>query len=146
MNRNSRSFSLVEVTLALGVASLCLVAILGLLPIGLKTNQNASSQTISGNILSAIIADMRATSRAGTTSNQFGVTFGSPKTLYFENGSKFATNLNANSMYQVTIIFPINAAGSTAAIFADLKASWPATAAQENANGTVEMFAAFDRH
>ncbi|HEV2841922.1 MAG TPA: hypothetical protein VGW39_11395 [Chthoniobacterales bacterium] len=31
-------FSLVEVTLALGVASVCLIAIFGLLPVGLRTN------------------------------------------------------------------------------------------------------------
>ena len=146
MSRGLCGFSLVEVTLALGVASLCLVAILGLVPVGLRTNQNASSQNAAVNILSAVIADMRATPRAGTTSNQFGITFGSPKTLFFESEAKFATSLNTNSRYQVTINFPTNTAGSTAAIFADLKASWPATAAQSNANGAVEMFAAFDRH
>ena len=146
MSRRLWGFSLVEVTLALGVVSLCLVTILGLVPIGLRTNQNASSQTVAANILSAVIADMRATPRAGTTSNQFGITFGSPKSLYFESEAKFATSLNTNSRYQVTINFPTNTAGSTAAIFADLKASWPATATQSNANGAVEMFAAFDRH
>jgi uncharacterized protein (TIGR02598 family) len=146
MSRTFWGFSLVEVTLALGVASVCLVTILGLLPIALRTNQNASSQTIAANILSAVIADMRATPRAGTTSNQFGITFGSPKTLYFENESKFTTDLNTNSRYQVTINFPTNTAGSNAAVFADLKASWPATAALADTNGTVEMFGAFDRH
>jgi type II secretory pathway pseudopilin PulG len=146
VNRRFEGFSLVEVTLALGVASLCLITILALLPIGLKTNQNASSQIIGANILVAVIADMQATPKVATTSSQFGVTFGSPKILYFENESKFGPNPTENSRYRITIDFPSNPAGSNAAVFADLRASWPATAAQSNANSTVEMFAAFDRH
>ena len=41
---NHCGFSLVEVTLALGVASVCLIAIFGLLPVGLRTNQDAIQQ------------------------------------------------------------------------------------------------------
>src|SRR5690242_4622223 len=39
------AFSLLEVVLALGVAAFCLTAVLGLLPVGVQTNRNASSQT-----------------------------------------------------------------------------------------------------
>jgi uncharacterized protein (TIGR02598 family) len=51
------------VTLALGVCSFCLVAILGLLPIGLATNQAAIEQTAANGILSAVAADLRASGR-----------------------------------------------------------------------------------
>ena len=40
-----RAFSLVEVTLALGVAAFCLIAVFGLMPVGVQTNRNATSQT-----------------------------------------------------------------------------------------------------
>src|SRR5439155_27206844 len=39
------AFSLLEVVLALGVAAFCLIAVLGLLLVGVQTNRNASSQT-----------------------------------------------------------------------------------------------------
>ena len=59
---NRRGFSLVEVTLALGVASVCLIAIFGLLPVGLRTNQDAIQQGSAADILGAVMADLRATS------------------------------------------------------------------------------------
>src|ERR1043165_9212597 len=56
-----KCFSLVEVTLALGVAAVSLLAIFGLLPIGVKTNQIAIEQTASNDVLSAVTANLRAT-------------------------------------------------------------------------------------
>src|SRR2546430_17709709 len=68
------SFSLVEVTLALGVAAVSLLVIFSLLPIGLQTNQRSIEQTASVDILSAVAADLRAAPRGGaTTSTQFGI-------------------------------------------------------------------------
>jgi type II secretory pathway pseudopilin PulG len=59
--RRVHAFSLVEVTLAMGVAAFCLLAVFGLMPIGVQTNRNATSQTRATNIMAAVIADMRAT-------------------------------------------------------------------------------------
>ncbi|PYI58832.1 MAG: Verru/Chthon cassette protein B, partial [Verrucomicrobia bacterium] len=64
MNRRLRSaaaFSLVELTLALGIAAFCLIALFGLVPIGIQTNRNATSQTSATNIMAAVVADLRAT-------------------------------------------------------------------------------------
>ena len=72
-------FSLVEVTLALGVAAFCLIAVFGLIPVGVQTNRNATSQTAATNIIASVIADMRATTFS--ISPQYGITFGSAKTL-----------------------------------------------------------------
>ena len=55
------AFSLVEVTLALGIAAFCLIAVFGLMPIGVQTNRNATSQTAATNIMAAVVADLRAT-------------------------------------------------------------------------------------
>ena len=54
------AFSLVEVTLALGVAAFCLVAILGLLPTSLKTQQASIQQTTANQIISIIDSTLRA--------------------------------------------------------------------------------------
>jgi uncharacterized protein (TIGR02598 family) len=142
----SNSFSLVEVTVALGVTAFCLVAVFGLLPVGLKANQNSISQTAAASILSAVIADMRATPKNAPSSIQFGITFGTETTLYFDNEGKPSSSLGPNSRYQLRIIFPINGSGTTAATFSDLKVTWPAAATPENTLGSSEVFAAFDRH
>ena len=55
------AFSLVEVTLALGIAAFCLIAVFGIMPVGVQTNRNATSQTAATNIMAAVIADLRAT-------------------------------------------------------------------------------------
>src|SRR5438128_356253 len=53
-------FSLVEVTLALGVAAFCLLVLLGLLPAGVKTQQSSIQQTTANQIISQIFSFLRA--------------------------------------------------------------------------------------
>lgn len=139
--RSSAAFSLVEVTLALGIAALCLIAVLGLMPVAALTNRNATSQTAATNVIASVIADMRAT--ASSTSPQYGITFGTPKTLYFDGAGQFTTSLDANSRYRVDVTFPSSPSGLS---YADIKATWPAAATAANASGSAEMFAAFDRN
>ena len=62
------AFSLIEVTLALGVAAFCLLTVFALLPIGLNTNQNAYQQTIAAGIATALSADLHGTPVASGTS------------------------------------------------------------------------------
>jgi type II secretory pathway pseudopilin PulG len=61
--RRVHAFSLVELTLALGIAAVCLLAVFGLMPIGVQTNRNTTSQSAAANIMAAVIADLRATSK-----------------------------------------------------------------------------------
>jgi uncharacterized protein (TIGR02598 family) len=150
------AFSVVEVTLALGVAAFCLIAIFGLMPVGVQTNRNATSQTAATNIIAAVLADLRATPIASTTSSQFAITFGSDKTLYFDSQGQAscdvaglqkpncssAWNPPLQTRYRVNISFPQT--GGLA--YADVKITWPAAASPANASGSAEMFAAFDRN
>ena len=53
-------FSLVEVTLALGVAAICLLPLMALLPVASKTQQNGIQQTTANQIISQIDAVLRA--------------------------------------------------------------------------------------
>jgi len=145
-------FSLVEVTLAIGIAGFCLIAILGLLPAGVQTNRNATSQTAANNIMAAVVADLRATPNTGNTSAQFVITFGtnqclgcSQPPLYFDS-SGHTTSLGTNSRYQLNITW----SGTTVLRYADLKVTWPPTVVQTSPtpvpSGSTEMFAAFDRN
>jgi uncharacterized protein (TIGR02598 family) len=138
------AFSLIEVTLALGVAAFCLLAVFGLMPVGVQTNRNATSQTAATNIIAAVVSDLRATPSASTVSSQFAITFGTAKTLYFDGAGQSATSLTADSRYQVNITW--NSSAPTGSRYADLKVTWPAAATSANASGSVETFAAFDRN
>jgi uncharacterized protein (TIGR02598 family) len=143
MKRRSSAFSLVEVTLALGIAAFCLIAVFGLMPVGVQTNRNATSQTAATSVITAIIADLRATPRMNNTSSQFGITFGTnPPPLYFDESGQLATA--GNSRYQLNITW--NSSAFPGLFYADLKVSWPAAASPANASGSVEMFAAIDRN
>src|SRR5262245_48290872 len=53
-------FSLVEVTLALGVAAIGLLALLALLPVASKTQQSSVQQTMANQIISQISSVLRA--------------------------------------------------------------------------------------
>jgi uncharacterized protein (TIGR02598 family) len=142
MKRTSHcAFSLVEVTLALGIAAFCLLAVFGLMPVGVQTNRHATSQTAATNIIAAALADLRATTT--NTSLQFAITFGTNKTLFFDGTGQFTTSLGANSRYRLNVTW--NSA-PTGLRYADLKVTWPAAANTANASGSVDTFAAFDRN
>ena len=102
--RRVHAFSLVEVTLAIGVAAFCLLAVFGLVPIGVQTNRNATSQTAATNILSSVVSDIRATPKTVSTSTQYGISLSanSTTTLYFDGQGQFATSLGADSRYRLT--------------------------------------------
>jgi uncharacterized protein (TIGR02598 family) len=144
--QRTSAFSLVEVTLALGIAGFSLVAILGLMPVGVQTNRNATSQTAATNIMAAVVSDLRATPKTSDTSTQFGIaglnTGANPPPLYFDSAGQVSTSLTANSRYQLNVTW----SGSTGLRYADVKMTWPAAATLANASGSTEMFVAFDRN
>jgi uncharacterized protein (TIGR02598 family) len=148
----------VEVTLALGVAAVSLLAIFALLPVGVRTNQIAIEQTASTDILSAVAADLRATPvtapRAGATASpRFAIGIppnpvgaSTATTLFFTEHGQFSANIRADSRYRVTVTFLPNGAGARTATYIDLKATWPAAASVPDAGGAAEMFIALDRN
>jgi uncharacterized protein (TIGR02598 family) len=157
------AFSLVEVTLALGVAAFCLLAVLGLLPIGVKTNQAATNETIANGILSAIISDLRTMATVSGTkdkqSKQFKVYFpkaqkddktSPPVYLYFAIDGSTAQGKNgptpnlpdSNTVFYVTISYmpapagyPLDVADSMAAWLFDVQVAWPYAGVQPPSNG-----------
>lgn len=67
--RRAGAFSLVEVALALGVASFCLIVLFGLIPLGLTTNHNSIENTLAASAAAAVASDLRSTPTA-TVSGQ----------------------------------------------------------------------------
>ena len=159
--RRVHAFSLVELTLALGIAAFCLIAVFGLMPVGVQTNRNAASQTRATNIIAALTTDLRATPKtAGTwtgTSSQFCIPLGTSTTLYFDSEGRCSNDLAGSTSpcgvtwspalqtrYRVNMTFP-----STGNLtYAQLKVTWPAAVDPSTTvpSGSVEMFAAFDRN
>jgi type II secretory pathway pseudopilin PulG len=143
-------FSLVEVTLALGVAAFCLIALLGLLPTGVKTQQNSIQQTTANQILSQIGSFLRADVRLpsglyrqvcpnppdpGDPCNWDALhghwaTVGQPPdSLYFTQAGKQTGNVNgsppADAVFRAKITYnPVPPTGGTSV--ANVVVSWPA--------------------
>ena len=161
MNRvRHAAFSLVEVTLALGVAACCLIVVFGLLPVGLRSNQAAVEQTTANGILSAVAADLRATrpptsaeitGNTAVVSQQFGISIpvnpvaSSPTiapALYFTSAGQ-VSSLSGNSRYRLTVAFLPNGSSNTKmrpATFVNLQVSWPAAAPANVPAGPVPTF------
>lgn len=142
---DAEAFSLVEVTLALGVAAFCLVAIFGLLPTALQVQSTATEETASIGIASAIAADLRATPRESSSSGRFAIPIGSETTLFFSAEGEPSASVARDSRYRTTITFPPNRGGERNAIFANVMVSWPAPAAPARAAGSRTTFVAIDR-
>ncbi|XHR27683.1 MAG: hypothetical protein ACFUZC_17300 [Chthoniobacteraceae bacterium] len=74
--KRASGFSLVEVSLALGVVAVALIAILGLLPFGIQTNKVTIDETrAASDILTSLEADLRNTYPSATfnaSPNAFG--------------------------------------------------------------------------
>jgi uncharacterized protein (TIGR02598 family) len=162
------AFSLVEVTLALGIAAFCLIAVIGIIPVGVQTNRNATSQTAATNIMTAVVTDLRATSKAKFGSARFGITIPSDhrdgadsncqpcaqcwnnqtQTKYFDDAGKLVASTNARYRVTLTLVQNPTATTATGALFYDVRATWPAQAdpCATTPSGSVEILAAFDRN
>src|SRR5438067_2326768 len=89
--RNKNGFSLVEVTIALGIGAFCLIAIFGLLPVGLTSNRNSVEQTKAAGVATAVFTDLRTPNPAKPSQSPrygFDLTKKTPQTLFtLEDGS-----------------------------------------------------------
>ncbi len=160
-------FSLVEVTLSLGIAAFCLIAVIGIIPVGVQTNRNATSKTRATNVMAAVVADLRS-SKTSSTSARFGITIPSnhtlgagsncdrcascwnaqTQTIYFDGSGQVVASTAA--LYRVTLTLVQNptATSTTGALFYDVRATWPAQAdpCATTPSGSVETLAALDRN
>jgi len=146
-------FSLIEVTIALGIATFCLVALFALLPIGLNTNRDTIEQTIATSIAANIAAEIRASleaqksdllSSAGKSQNleqsldlPFTDKSGAPvadQTVwvgYFDEGLQYVKS-PANARYRAVVQYfadtdNTNRPNGAKIMHADIAVSWPAS-------------------
>jgi type II secretory pathway component PulJ len=137
------AFSLIEVVLALGVAAFGLIAVMGMLPAGLKVHQTSIQQTTANEIMGAILNDLRADvvlppgQASKETDSGFGLhghwaAVATPDTLFFNNdgsqtgavaqGTAPAAPADAVFRAKITYLFPPTATTTVA----NVTITWPA--------------------
>ena len=156
--RETAAFSLVEVTLALGIAAFCLLTVFALLPVALKTQQASSQQTTANTIATQIVADLSAALRLppGQQSKQFNLRghwaqAQTPDVLYFVKdgtfvpGSTNQTNAPATAVFRAIVTYLQPPTETTS--LADITVTWPAAVDPTTGTpaGKVETFAAINR-
>lgn len=106
------AFSLVEVTIALGIASFCLLSILGLLLTGLTSEKSTVGQTIASSLLSQVYSELASASGTDAKTKTLEISLSqtsmaTPQTLYFSESGKptgqIGTAPTADSRYRVSI-------------------------------------------
>ena len=143
------AFSLVEVTFALGIAAFCLVAVFGLVPVGVQANRNATFQTAATNILTGVVSDLRASppGQGLTAKYRISRVKATSMTLYFDGQGQSTTSLGPTSRYRLYVKIANNPANVVYPNYVWLKVSWPAAVDTINTtitpSGSVETVAAF---
>jgi type II secretory pathway pseudopilin PulG len=133
------AFSLVEVTLALGVAALSLLVLFALLPVALKAQQASIHQTTANKILSEIVGDMRAAVRIHgngngnsgnfllhippTSGNPWQPSAQLPSTAYFTNEGNYQQG-SAGAVFTARVYYRATNTANTIAL-THIIVSWP---------------------
>lgn len=103
--RNCQGFSLVEVTIALGLMAFALVPMMALLPVGMTANRDSRFTMEAMSVASAVVADLRAAKPPAATPSAFPV---SPRF-----GLDFSKSTNS---FSVTETLSNGIGGSSAAL------------------------------
>ena len=153
------AFSLIEVALALGIASFALLTLFGLLPLGINNNQASIEQTMATNITTAIISDLREApntsmiaARAGLhpVSPQYNidVTKTSPQIIYLDNSGSLQPSSGGSARYKATIVLAQSSSAGASplrtATLGNITVSWPAPA--PSPLGAISTYVGLDRN
>lgn len=136
-----RGFSLVEVVIALGVIAFAIVAILGVVPTGLRTSAGAQDETRAAQLAQAVLSTLVSQAQTQFSNVQLRLddssitTFdlaGAPKTskVYADNNGRLVES-PATAVYAITIKTDNAPAGFDTgyANLVTVSIGWPATAA-----------------
>lgn len=148
-------FSLIEVTIAIGIAVFCMVSLFGLSATGLSSNNSALEQTAAAGFARAIASDLRVTGTNGS-SPIYGITSASGTSTFYlaQDGSATAINSgpDLSSRYRASIFIVAPPAGQRMATTARILITWPALAdpvpgtLPKNFSGSFEVITALDRN
>jgi len=128
-SRRPSGFSLVEVTLAIGIIALTILSTLGLLGVGMGMNRDSVAQTGAASLVREIVADLQMLNDWSSPSPRLEITPGTPKMFYVTyNGDIIpASNTTAqqriDASYRVDVSFGANSASTPPTLH--MVVSWP---------------------
>ena len=136
--------------MALGIAAFCLLAIFGLLPVGMKSHQNAIEQTAVAGIATGIMADLRTTPATNSTSPNYNIAIPTNTKLYLREDGSATSASGTDSKYLAWVSFSVPPQ-PRAATMVHLLITWPAAADLNNNppvnySGSFEAVSALDRN
>ncbi len=151
---------MIEVLIALAVASFCLLSIYGLLSTALSINQNLILQTEATQIVCSVVEDISSTPSTATSSPRFqinlptsGSAVGTTATLYFDqDGNNLPASSVTNAVYSVSIMMtPPTQATQKQPTVLGVVAYWPPysdseTTSQVLAQHSVQFTTEIDRN
>jgi uncharacterized protein (TIGR02598 family) len=138
------AMSLVEVCIAIGVFSFCVLAVFGLLPTGVSLLQDTRSETVATNVLTGLVSDIRSTPEGQTISPRYRMPLDATSSgeAYFDlNGNSLPTASDAfyRSTWSIAVRNPTNVTPARALV----SVAWPASAARPT--GQIEMLVLFNK-
>lgn len=139
-----QGFSLVEICLALAIATFALLAIFGLLPVGIESNHASVRQTEATSLATGIVEDLRQTEPgASAVSPRYGIPFDQAATEFFiDAGGNRSPQDTAAYRVKISLVQPT--AGKRNATRASVTLGWPA--AGEPPANSMASFVALDRN
>ena len=157
-NNLHAGFSLVEVTVALGIAAFCLLALFALLPVGIHSNQASVTQSGATNIATGLVADLMATKAGDTKSPQFKIKMAGGGTLFFGADGAVSGAVDADAdpklspFYRAMIVIKPDPTSGSKATSVRLLITWPALGDRKaqgepsNFTGSFETVVALNRN
>jgi uncharacterized protein (TIGR02598 family) len=144
LQANLRGFSLVEVTLALGIVAFAFITLFALLPTGLRLVRESSDEGVAVNILTALAADLKNSDGVApiTQNHQIPIDRAGVGVAYFDESGRFLGNNSGDSaIYKANWSVRSRDVANGVPPGAWLKISWPA--ASESSTGSVETLVIF---
>jgi len=106
--RSQRAFSLVEITVAIGIVAFAFMGILGLIPTGLNTYRQTINLSVGSNIAQKVVREVQQTDFTTLIGGNTSAFQQSSTPRYFdEQGNELSATAQAKAIYQVnTCIIP----------------------------------------
>lgn len=141
--KNAEAFSLIEVTLAIGICAFAMISMVALLPMGLKLNGELDDSARSVSIAGAIAAD-----RLSSLLNTPSLTYRTPALLdssgkpvplsefsFYVTETGEHTTTPSEARYKATLQYiPVSNVDFKPPFYIALRISWPALAANPTGN------------
>lgn len=142
----ARAMTLVEVCMALGIFTFCIMALLGLLPTGMNLLRDTRSENIATNILTDIVSDIRVLPETQSVTTRYAIPLqnGSSGEIAFDaNGDQLPTAAASDAVYLARWSVFERDPGTHTPARASVAVVWPARAAKPS--GIVEMLVLFNK-